>query len=38
LQITDRIKLQGTINLIQAIITTLIIAGAFFSMAALRLF
>lgn len=30
LQITDRIKLQGTINLIQAIITTLIIAGAFF--------
>lgn len=30
LQITDRIKLQGTVNLIQAIITTLIIAGAFF--------
>jgi O-antigen/teichoic acid export membrane protein len=30
LQITDRIKLQGTINLIQAIIATLIIAGAFF--------
>jgi len=30
LQITDRIKLQGTINLIQAIVTTLIIAGAFF--------
>ena len=30
LQITDRIKLQGTINLIQAIITTAIIAGAFF--------
>jgi O-antigen/teichoic acid export membrane protein len=30
LQITDRIKLQGTINLIQAIITTLVIAGAFF--------
>jgi O-antigen/teichoic acid export membrane protein len=30
LQITDRIKLQGTINLIQSIITTLVIAGAFF--------
>jgi O-antigen/teichoic acid export membrane protein len=30
LQITDRIKLQGTINLAQAILTTLIIAGAFF--------
>ncbi|GAB1471018.1 lipopolysaccharide biosynthesis protein [Chloroflexota bacterium] len=30
LQITDRIKLQGTINLIQAVVTTLIIAGAFF--------
>jgi len=30
LQITDRIKLQGTVNLIQAVITTLIIAGAFF--------
>lgn len=30
LQITDRIKLQGTINLIQAIVTTLIIAGAYF--------
>ncbi len=30
LQITDRIKLQGTINLIQAIVTTLVIAGAFF--------
>ncbi|MDP1546990.1 MAG: oligosaccharide flippase family protein, partial [Anaerolineales bacterium] len=30
LQITDRIKLQGTINLIQALVTTLIIAGAFF--------
>ncbi|GJQ35474.1 MAG: membrane protein [Anaerolineaceae bacterium] len=30
LQITERIKLQGTVNLIQAIITTLIIAGAFF--------
>jgi O-antigen/teichoic acid export membrane protein len=30
LQITDKIKLQGTINLIQAIFTTLIIAGAFF--------
>ncbi|HRK91673.1 MAG TPA: oligosaccharide flippase family protein, partial [Anaerolineales bacterium] len=30
LQITDQIKLQGTVNLIQAIITTLIIAGAFF--------
>lgn len=30
LQITDRIKLQGTINLIQSILTTLVIAGAFF--------
>lgn len=30
LQITDRIKLQGTTNLIQAIVTTLVIAGAFF--------
>ena len=30
LQITNRIKLQGTINLIQAIVTTLVIAGAFF--------
>lgn len=30
LQITDRIKLQGTVNLIQAIVTTLIIAGAYF--------
>ncbi|MBL8099247.1 MAG: oligosaccharide flippase family protein [Anaerolineales bacterium] len=30
LQITDKIKLQGTINLIQAIFTTIIIAGAFF--------
>lgn len=30
LQITDRIKLQGTINLLQAVVTTLIIAGAFF--------
>lgn len=30
LQITDKIKLQGTINLIQAILTTIIIAGAFF--------
>ncbi len=30
LQITDRIKLQGTINLAQAILTTLVIAGAFF--------
>lgn len=30
LQITEKIKLQGTVNLIQAIITTLIIAGAFF--------
>lgn len=30
LQITDKIKLQGTINLIQAIFTTLIISGAFF--------
>ncbi|HCK65548.1 MAG TPA: hypothetical protein DHW49_04730 [Anaerolineae bacterium] len=30
LQITDKIKLQGTINLIQAILTTIIIAIAFF--------
>lgn len=30
LQITDRIRLQGTINLAQAVLTTLIIAGAFF--------
>lgn len=30
LQITDRIKLQGTINLIQAILATFVIAGAFF--------
>lgn len=30
LQITDRIKLQGTVNLIQATVTTFIIAGAFF--------
>jgi O-antigen/teichoic acid export membrane protein len=30
LQITDKIKWQGTINLIQAIFTTIIIAGAFF--------
>jgi len=30
LQITDKIKLQGTINLVQAVLTTLIIAGAFF--------
>ncbi|MBI3168556.1 MAG: oligosaccharide flippase family protein [Chloroflexi bacterium] len=30
LQITDRIKLQGTINLIQAMVTTIIIAWAFF--------
>ncbi len=30
LQVTEKIKLQGTINLIQAVITTLIIAGAFF--------
>ena len=30
LQITEKIKLQGTVNLIQAIVTTLIIAGAFF--------
>ena len=29
LQITDRIKLQGAVNLIQAVITTLIITGAF---------
>ena len=31
LQITNKIKLQGTINLIQAIFTTLIIASAFFT-------
>lgn len=30
LQITEKIKLQGTVNLIQAVITTFIIAGAFF--------
>ncbi len=30
LQITDKIKLQGVINLIQALVTTLVIAGAFF--------
>jgi len=30
LQITGKIKLQGTVNLIQAVITTIIIAGAFF--------
>lgn len=30
LQITEKIQLQGTVNLIQAIVTTLIIAGAFF--------
>jgi O-antigen/teichoic acid export membrane protein len=30
LQITDHIRLQGTINLVQAIITTLIITWAFF--------
>jgi O-antigen/teichoic acid export membrane protein len=30
LQVTDRIKLQGIINLTQSIIVTLIIAGAFF--------
>lgn len=30
LQITDKIKLQGTINLTQAVLTTFIIAGAFF--------
>ena len=30
LQITGRIKLQGIVNLVQAIITTLIITGAFF--------
>jgi len=30
LQITEKIKLQGTVNLIQAIVTTLIIACAFF--------
>jgi O-antigen/teichoic acid export membrane protein len=30
LQVTDKIKLQGVINLIQSILSTLIIAGAFF--------
>jgi O-antigen/teichoic acid export membrane protein len=30
LQITDRIKWQGTVNLIQAVVVTLVIAGAFF--------
>jgi O-antigen/teichoic acid export membrane protein len=30
LQITDKIKLQGTINLIQSVLTTIVIAGAFF--------
>lgn len=30
LQITGKIKLQGTVNLIQAVITTLVIVGAFF--------
>jgi len=30
LQITSRIKLQGILNLVQAIFTTLVIAGAFF--------
>ena len=30
LQVTDKIKLQGTINLIQSIVTALIIAAAFF--------
>ncbi|GAB4538762.1 MAG: lipopolysaccharide biosynthesis protein [Anaerolineales bacterium] len=30
LQITDKIKLQGVINLIQSILTTLVITGAFF--------
>lgn len=30
LQITGKIKLQGTVNLIQAIVTTLVIVGAFF--------
>lgn len=30
LQVTDRIRLQGAINLVQSIFTTLIIAGAFF--------
>lgn len=30
LQITDRIKLQGTLNLVQSIFTTLIIVGVFF--------
>ena len=30
LQITDKIKLQGTINLIQSILSTLVIASAFF--------
>ena len=30
LQVTDRIRLQGTINLIQSIVTSLIISAAFF--------
>lgn len=30
LQITDRIKWQGTVNLIQSVVVTLVIAGAFF--------
>lgn len=30
LQITEKIKLQGTVNLIQAVVTTLIVAGAVF--------
>jgi O-antigen/teichoic acid export membrane protein len=30
LQVTDKIKLQGVINLIQSILSTIIIAGAFF--------
>jgi O-antigen/teichoic acid export membrane protein len=30
LQVTDKIKLQGTINLVQSIVTALIIAAAFF--------
>ena len=37
LQITDRIKLQGTLNLVQSIFTTLIIVGAFFLNGALSI-
>jgi len=30
LQVTDKIKLQGVINLVQSVLSTLVIAGAFF--------